>query len=70
MNSFAFAINSEEFGCIHINWIYQIQSYLESYRQHIVIIFLFIAVNLLVFFERFWRKFSIKLYFLLYFFLI
>lgn len=55
MNSFA--IQSEEIGCVHISWYLSIISYLETYRQHIVIIFLFVAINLLLFFERFWRKF-------------
>lgn len=55
MNSFA--IQNEKIGCVHISWYLWIISYLEIYRQHIVIIFLFTAVNLLLFFERFWRKF-------------
>jgi dual oxidase len=32
-------------------------SYLETYRQHIVILFLFFAFNALAFIERFWRIF-------------
>ncbi|OZC08712.1 FAD-binding domain protein [Onchocerca flexuosa] len=53
MNSFA--IRNEETGCTYISWYLWIISYLETYRQHIVIIFLFTAINLLLFFERFWH---------------
>lgn len=54
MNSFA--IQHEDVGCVRINWYLSIISHLETYRQQIVIIFLFAAINLLLFFERFWRK--------------
>uniref|UniRef100_A0A915PEP6 NAD(P)H oxidase (H2O2-forming) n=1 Tax=Setaria digitata TaxID=48799 RepID=A0A915PEP6_9BILA len=53
MNSFA--IPNEKIGCISVNWYLCIVSYLETYRQHIVILFLFATINLLLFFERFWH---------------
>ncbi|VIO91716.1 Uncharacterized protein BM_BM4466 [Brugia malayi] len=53
MNSFA--IQNEEIGCVHISWYLSTISYLETYRQHIVIIFFFTAINLLLFSERFWH---------------
>lgn len=56
MNSFA--IESEENGCIHVSWYLSLISYLETYRQHVVIVFFFAIINLLLFFERFWRKFN------------
>lgn len=51
----SFAIPAEEIGFVKLKWSSRIISYLESYRQHIVVLFLFFAVNLLLFFDRFWH---------------
>ncbi|CAG9535166.1 unnamed protein product [Cercopithifilaria johnstoni] len=53
MNSFA--IENEEIEYARISWYLSIISYLETYRQHIVITFLFVVINLFLFFERFWH---------------
>ncbi|KHN77089.1 Dual oxidase 1 [Toxocara canis] len=53
LNSFALA--SEDAGCLQTNWFTHLLSFLETYRQHIFILFMFSAINLLLFFERFWH---------------
>lgn len=52
----SFAVSSESSSYFPTNSISLLLSYLESYRQHIVILFLFFAVNAIVFLERFWRE--------------
>uniref|UniRef100_A0A915BN44 NAD(P)H oxidase (H2O2-forming) n=1 Tax=Parascaris univalens TaxID=6257 RepID=A0A915BN44_PARUN len=51
----SFAITSEEVSCLQKNWCTHLLSYLETYRQHIFILFMFFAINILLFFERFWH---------------
>ncbi|KAL7071523.1 hypothetical protein ACQ4LE_009299 [Meloidogyne hapla] len=50
----SFAVTAEVKDPFHKNSISLLLSYLESYRQHIVILFLFFAANAIVFLERFW----------------
>uniref|UniRef100_A0A915MH54 NAD(P)H oxidase (H2O2-forming) n=1 Tax=Meloidogyne javanica TaxID=6303 RepID=A0A915MH54_MELJA len=50
----SFAVTSEVKDPFDKNSISLLLSYLESYRQHIVILFLFFAANAIVFLERFW----------------
>uniref|UniRef100_A0A0N5APC8 NAD(P)H oxidase (H2O2-forming) n=1 Tax=Syphacia muris TaxID=451379 RepID=A0A0N5APC8_9BILA len=51
VSSFAAGAEKEVAETWGARWL----SYLETYRQHIVILFLFASVNLLLFFERFWH---------------
>uniref|UniRef100_A0A0M3K700 Dual oxidase (inferred by orthology to a D. melanogaster protein) n=1 Tax=Anisakis simplex TaxID=6269 RepID=A0A0M3K700_ANISI len=51
----SFAIHEEETKSCANSCINHVLSYLETYRQHIVILFMFTAINLLLFFERFWH---------------
>ncbi|KAL3120520.1 hypothetical protein niasHT_009345 [Heterodera trifolii] len=52
LNSFAVTADTED--AFKKNSMSLLLSYLESYRQHIVVLFLFFAGNALVFLERFW----------------
>jgi hypothetical protein len=54
LNSFAVTAEADE--AFQKNSFSLLLSYLESYRQHIVILFLFFAANAIVFMERFWCK--------------
>jgi dual oxidase len=54
LNSFAVTAEAEE--AFQKNSFSLLLSYLESYRQHIVVLFLFFAANAIVFLERFWCK--------------
>ncbi|GMT20614.1 hypothetical protein PFISCL1PPCAC_11911, partial [Pristionchus fissidentatus] len=42
-------------GCIRVTHLGKLQAFIETYRQHIVILFLFAAANILVFLDRFWH---------------
>uniref|UniRef100_A0A183CKT1 Ferric oxidoreductase domain-containing protein n=1 Tax=Globodera pallida TaxID=36090 RepID=A0A183CKT1_GLOPA len=50
----SFAVTAETEDAFKKNSMSLLLSYLESYRQHIVVLFLFFACNALVFLERFW----------------
>ncbi|KAL3100509.1 hypothetical protein niasHS_000400 [Heterodera schachtii] len=54
LNSFAVTADTED--AFKKNSMSLLLSYLESYRQHIVVLFLFFAGNALVFLERFWTN--------------
>uniref|UniRef100_A0A1I7U432 Inhibitor_I29 domain-containing protein n=1 Tax=Caenorhabditis tropicalis TaxID=1561998 RepID=A0A1I7U432_9PELO len=54
LNSFAVvdrSINSSA----PLTLIHKICAFLETYRQHVFIVFCFVAINLVLFFERFWH---------------
>uniref|UniRef100_A0A1I8ARM6 NAD(P)H oxidase (H2O2-forming) n=1 Tax=Steinernema glaseri TaxID=37863 RepID=A0A1I8ARM6_9BILA len=51
----SFTTAAEEVSCLNSNWLAVYLSYLETYRQHIAILFIFVAVNAGVFLERFWH---------------
>ena len=56
----SFAVGHEENSCLESSWTSLVSSYLETYRQHIAILFMFFAINLILFLERFWCKFYLK----------
>ncbi|KAK0417047.1 hypothetical protein QR680_012805 [Steinernema hermaphroditum] len=51
----SFTVASEDVSCLRANWLSVYLSYVETYRQHIAILFIFFAVNAAVFLERFWH---------------
>ncbi|TKR77884.1 hypothetical protein L596_018782 [Steinernema carpocapsae] len=51
----SFTVIPEDGACVSSNWFYMYLSYLETYRQHIAILFIFFAINAVVFLERFWH---------------
>ncbi|KAI6201072.1 NAD(P)H oxidase (H(2)O(2)-forming) [Aphelenchoides besseyi] len=51
----SFAVTPDADRQLPVSWLSWAISFLESYRQHIVILFIFFAINFIVFMERFWH---------------
>ncbi|PIO73714.1 heme peroxidase [Teladorsagia circumcincta] len=56
LSSFAVSTLSEH-QCLPRNVLGSIAAFIETYRQHIAILFIFCCINMIVFLERFWREF-------------
>ncbi|CAI2308307.1 unnamed protein product [Caenorhabditis sp. 36 PRJEB53466] len=54
LNSFAVVDRSISTSA-PLTFIHKVSAFLETYRQHVFIVFCFVAVNLVLFFERFWH---------------
>ncbi|CAD5221006.1 unnamed protein product [Bursaphelenchus xylophilus] len=51
----SFAVTPEGDNGANLGWFSWLSSYLESNRQHVVILFIFFAINAILFTERFWH---------------
>ncbi|KAK6055324.1 FAD-binding domain protein [Cooperia oncophora] len=54
LSSFAVSTISEH-QCLSRNVLGSIAAFIETYRQHIAILFIFCCINIIVFLERFWH---------------